>query len=335
MAAINFPTAPADNDTHSENGVNYRYSSSIGAWLVIAPSLMANTANHQIIFNYNDSTMGSNGLMFHRESNTFIVGNVLSRGNVTGTYYFGDGQFMTGMAVHIGPPFAQANIARNQANDAYTQANTSNLTAVGNTLSGVFTLRTNRNGLNFINGSQVNPINVDDWSATGRTNVTISVDVTSPFLQANTARDRANLAWVQANAAFDRANVANQYVVANTSAAGVMTLRSQLRSRMNFIPGGTLTINVDDDATADRVNVTITASGSAGFTANIGNGSANTFNIAHGLNKQFCLIQVREYENGGYYVYPDIRHMNPNDCIIQFVSPPSTNQYVVIVSGVA
>jgi hypothetical protein len=312
---------------------------------------------------------------------------------------------MTGMAVHIGPPFAQANIARNQANDAYTQANTSNLTAVGNTLSGVFTLRTNRNGLNFINGSQVNPINVDDWSAGGRTNVTISVDVTSPFLQANVARDQANNAYTranlanqyviantttagvmtirsdirtrlnfipgtqitigvvddatadranvtvsadvtspflqanvarnQANDAYTRANVANSYRVANTSTAGVMTLRSDSRSRMNFIPGGTLTINVDDDSAADRVNVTITASGSAGYTANIGNNSANTFNVAHNLAKQFCLIQVREYENGGYYVYPDIRHMTPNHCIIQFVSPPTTNQYVVIVSGVA
>ena len=182
MAAINFPSAPSNNQEHSENGVNYRYNSTIGAWLVIAPSLLANTSNHQIIFNYNDATMGSNGLMFQRESNTFIVANVLSRTNVTAQYYFGDGSTLNGMAVHIGPPFTQANTARDQANLAFAQANTSNLTAVGNTTAaGVYTLRTNRNGLNFIPGTQVT-IGVTDWTAGERTNVTISADVTSPFL---------------------------------------------------------------------------------------------------------------------------------------------------------
>jgi hypothetical protein len=198
--------------------------------------------------------------------------------------------------------YDQANTARNQANDAYTRANTANSTAVGNTLSGVFTLRTNRNGLNFINGSQVNQINVDDWAAGERTNVTISVDVTSPFLQANTARDLANLAWVQANSAYDRGNVAHIQAtdaygranVAYDTAAGAFgqanTARVQAndaytrantanlvpvgntlagvftqratRNKLNFIPGTNIEINVDDDSAADRVNVTIASTGS-------------------------------------------------------------------------
>jgi hypothetical protein len=191
--------------------------------------------------------------------------------------------------------YDQANTARNQANDAYTRANTANSTAVGNTLSGVFTLRTNRNGINFINGSQVNQINVDDWAAGDRTNVTISVDVTSPFLQANTARDQANDAYTRANVAFTqgtdaygranvaydtaagafgqanvargqandaytRANTANLVPVGNTL-AGVFTQRAT-RNKLNFIPGTNIEINVDDDSAADRVNVTIASTGS-------------------------------------------------------------------------
>jgi hypothetical protein len=68
------------------------------------------------------------------------------------------------------------------------------------------------------------------------------------FLQANTARD-------QANAAFTRANSSNSMAVGNTLSS-VFTLRSS-RTKLNFIPSGSLTVNVDDDSAGDRVNVTL------------------------------------------------------------------------------
>lgn len=91
------------------------------------------------------------------------------------------------------------------------------------------------------------------------------------FLQANTGRDQANLA-------FTRANLANQISVGNTLSS-VFTLRSSARTRLNFIPSGSVTINVEDDSAGDRVNVTFgvgTADTTSPFIrANIAHSHAN------------------------------------------------------------
>lgn len=65
------------------------------------------------------------------------------------------------------------------------------------------------------------------------------------------------------------------------------------------------------------------------FTANIGNNSANSFNIAHNLNTFFIIPAVREYSSG-YFVYPDMRNPSANHILLEFVNAPTTNQYSVI-----
>lgn len=135
-------------------------------------------------------------------------------------------------------------------------------------------------------------------------------------------------------AAFDKANTANLIPVGNT-VSNAFTLQST-RNKLNFIAGSNITINVDDDAAGDRVNITITSTASGGLTtfrANVGNSSANTFNIAHSLNKSDVIVQVKDTANN-YLVYPDVQFTTPNHIVIQFVSAPTTNLYNVLVAGV-
>ena len=195
--------------------------------------------------------------------------------------------------VHANSGYARANVAWDHANNAYARANVANNTAVGNTNGGAFSLLSTRNKLNFIPGSNI-LINVEDDAAGDRANITITSTAVATgnavlaYDQANTARIHANAAFAgandastqattardHANVAFAKANTANNIAVGNTSGS-TFTQRSA-RARINFIPGTNITLNVDDDSSGDRVNVTITSTAADGTTANAAIVQANT-----------------------------------------------------------
>lgn len=103
---------------------------------------------------------------------------------------------------------------------------------------------------------------------------------------------------------------------------------------LNLVAGNNITFGVD------AVNERITINGSAGgggsgalsFTSTFGDGSANTFNIAHNLNTTTIIPAVREVSSG-YYVYPDMKHTSANTIVLEFISAPTLNQYLLIVLG--
>ena len=69
--AINFPNAPANNDTYTENGIKWKYNSAYNAWFVVDDNkILANTSNNQIVYNYNDKLFSSNGIVYSSASNT-------------------------------------------------------------------------------------------------------------------------------------------------------------------------------------------------------------------------------------------------------------------------
>lgn len=110
-------------------------------------------------------------------------------------------------------------------------------------------------------------------------------------------------------------------------------------NRIDFPPGGNTinfrSTNLSFNASSFLFNGVPLSTGGGGasvFSANVGNNSANTFTITHGLNKSFVIPAVRETATG-YYVYPDIRFATANSIILEFVDPPATNAYVVIVLG--
>jgi hypothetical protein len=69
------------------------------------------------------------------------------------------------------------------------------------------------------------------------------------------------------------------------------------------------------------------------YSATIGNGSATSFTVTHNLNvTNDSFVSVREVSSG-YYVYPDVKYVNANSVLVEFVSAPTTNQYRVTVAG--
>jgi hypothetical protein len=82
------------------------------------------------------------------------------------------------------------------------------------------------------------------------------------------------------------------------------------------------------------------SSSSGSFTVNldaysvlIGNGSATSYTVTHNLGATNDVhVSVRE-TGTNYYVYPDIKYVNDDSVLIEFVSAPTSNQYRVSIIG--
>lgn len=70
-----------------------------------------------------------------------------------------------------------------------------------------------------------------------------------------------------------------------------------------------------------------------GTSANVGNNSNTTFIVAHNLNRNNIFVSIREISSG-YFVYPDIKHTDSNNITLEFLTPPTANQYYVSILGV-
>jgi len=269
MPILNFPGSPGDNDRYTENGIEYYYDASVGAWLLVVPSVIANTLDTQVIFNDDGAANGSNGLIFDKGANTLYANMVSVSENVSATYFIGDGSYLTGVSSG-GEAFDKANAANILAESAYTyaandamlaanaafaQANAANLVPVGNTISanGYYTNRATRRGINFLEGSNIE-ITVDDDPTLNLANITI----TSTSVSGGPAYDMANAAMLAANSAYGEANVVN---VGNTT-SGTFTPRSKRRA-LNFLEGDNISITIDDDAALNTANITIGTTGAS------------------------------------------------------------------------
>lgn len=136
MAKIDFPSSPINGQTYDQNGVYYTYDSTLGAWITaIVPKPLDNSKNTQIIFNDLTYANGSNGMVFDKTSNTAAFNNVAVVQNVSATYYYGNGAFLTGVSppIDLSPAFNQANTAYDKANNAL--ANTTNTVFSGNLIT--------------------------------------------------------------------------------------------------------------------------------------------------------------------------------------------------------
>lgn len=123
--AINFPSTPTNEQTYTENGITYVYSSAKGVWNVVAPAITGNSLNNQILYNSSNTIAGSNGMVYIASSNTVAMNNVAVTLNVSALYFYGNGAFLTGVAGDLTPAFQQANTGRDHANAAFARANDS------------------------------------------------------------------------------------------------------------------------------------------------------------------------------------------------------------------
>ena len=67
-----------------------------------------------------------------------------------------------------------------------------------------------------------------------------------------------------------------------------------------------------------------------GFTANIGNGVANSFVVTHSLNTLDVTTNLIEVSTGNQ-VITDISHTSVNSVTVSFLNAPTTNQYRIII----
>jgi hypothetical protein len=72
--------------------------------------------------------------------------------------------------------------------------------------------------------------------------------------------------------------------------------------------------------------------GASTYSEDVGDGVESTFTITHSLDKESVVAVVRE-NSSGYYVYPDIKYVDVNSVVLEFLAAPTTNQYKVIVLG--
>ena len=69
------------------------------------------------------------------------------------------------------------------------------------------------------------------------------------------------------------------------------------------------------------------------YSTTIGDASAISFTVTHNLSVSYDVhVSVRD-TGTNYYVYPDIKYVNSNSVLIEFVSAPTTNQYRVSIIG--
>ena len=136
-------------------------------------------------------------------------------------------------------------------------------------------------------------------------------------------------------AAFNRANTALQNTSGTVFSGTLPITGNVLIGRTDSTVGQNVLLDVAGavNASAVLVNGTpLTSGGASVYSANVGNNSANTFTINHALNKTYVIPAVRENATG-YYAYPDIRFVDANNIVLEFIDPPTTNAYVVIVLG--
>ena len=151
-------------------------------------------------------------------------------------------------------------------------------------------------------------------------------------------------AFNQANAAYDAANNAggggSNVSITTAQLKDLTTENTVVTSVASFtgtVVDSTIAIAAFNQANAafEQAN---TGGGGGGtlttFTSNVGDGSANTFNVSHQLNSYWLLTSVRELSTGDI-VYPDMRQTTANNLVITFVDNPTANQYALLVAKVA
>jgi hypothetical protein len=94
--------------------------------------------------------------------------------------------------------------------------------------------------------------------------------------------------------------------------------------------GTQLSTTISDFDTA--VNALITASGGGGsYATTIGDGTATSFTITHGLNSRDVIVQVREAASPWSYPGVDVAAATTGTVTLSFTTAPSINQYRVLV----
>lgn len=85
---------------------------------------------------------------------------------------------------------------------------------------------------------------------------------------------------------------------------------------------------------SDFAAAVLTAVGTRGYAANIGDGSATSFTITHNLNSRDIIAALRENDSPYSYGFPDFEATTVNTITVRFATAPTLNQFRVLVQKV-
>jgi len=156
--------------------------------------------------------------------------------------------------------------------------------------------------------------------------VDISFNPTAPITATNVqaAVDQAASLANQAKTTADTANT-------NITAHMIDTLDAHTASAIKYVNSGVITDVFDVQAALDKLATMIGGGTSAKYSSPVGNGSAFFYVINHNLGTRNVLVQL--YQNTGPYaqIECDIERTDNNNVTLRFATPPTTNQFNVVI----
>ena len=246
----------------------------------------------------------------------------------------------------VSSAFTQANVANINGVGAFAEANSAIVYANIANLTHVISSGTvySRNKLNLIGGTDTY-INVTD-DASGKVNINVSFVASgqdssgrdmanAAFDYANTISGQANTLFGTANglsinlaATFDSANMANTVLIGYTPLGGSFAYRSS-KNKINFIPGASVTINVNDWAAGDASNISVATTVSDVIAVEI---ARATFNRANGSNAHtistFNQANTINIIVGSAYTQANTKLANTNGAVLVGNMNIKSNLYV-------
>ena len=154
-----FPLTPTNGEQTTQNGIVYIYNSTLGVWAVLTNTAGNISAGNIVV------------------TNSIASDTVTAVGNITGSYFIGNGSQLTGITA--GTSYTNANV------EAYLPTYTGNLVS----LTGNVTTTANVSGNYFIgNGSQLTGISAGGGGGTANSGVflnaqtiTANVDISNVY----------------------------------------------------------------------------------------------------------------------------------------------------------
>jgi hypothetical protein len=138
------------------------------------------------------------------------------------------------------------------------------------------------------------------------------------------AIDQAGTIATNASTAAGTANT-------NINAHLIDALEAHTASAIKYTNSGVIPDAFDVQDALDTLAAMIASAASPKFTANVGDGSAFFFVLTHNLGTRNVLVQL--YANSGSFaqIECDIERTDNNNVTLRFSTPPTTNQYSVVI----
>jgi hypothetical protein len=135
-----------------------------------------------------------------------------------------------------------------------------------------------------------------------------------------------NVSSSHVNLSTSYANLSNSYRLVSSSFVTVSSSFLSVSSSYNSFSSSFISFS-------QSVSSSLASSGGGAiFSQSVGNNSATVFTVTHNLNKQNIFVSVRENPTGSF-VYPDVFYSSSNVLALTFTIAPTTNQYLVSVTG--